>query len=99
MPNFNVLIQPEAEVDLDEAYEYLEEQKSGLGTDLLAQFVDILEILESNPHLFQKIDGQKRRIVIPRFRYNVIFIIKDETVYIIAIFHGNRNPKKWKNRK
>ncbi len=31
MPSFNVIIQPEAEIDLDEAYEYFEQQKSGLG--------------------------------------------------------------------
>ena len=35
MADYNLIIQPEAEADLDEAYEYLEEQKTGLGFECL----------------------------------------------------------------
>ena len=47
MPAYNVIIQPEAELDLDGAFEYLESQKSTLGFDLLAEVVAILEILKT----------------------------------------------------
>ena len=96
---YNVIIQPQAELELDDAYNYYDEQKIGLGFDFLEQFVDVLEILENNPFLFQKIDGEKRRAFIRKFDYNVIFVIKGNEVFILAIMHGSRSPKRWSERK
>lgn len=45
MPSFNVIIQPEA--DLDEAYQYFEPKKSGLGIQLLEDLTEVIELLES----------------------------------------------------
>ena len=73
MAQYNVIIQPEAEQDLDDAFEYLESQQKGLGFQLLAELTDILEALESAPLLFQKVYGEKRRAVVKRFKYNVIY--------------------------
>lgn len=72
MPNYNVIIQPEAEQDLDEAYAYLEAQQPGLGFQLLADLTETLELLEENPLLFQKAYGEMRRTVVQRFGYNLI---------------------------
>ena len=99
MTPYNVIIQPEAEADLDDAFEYLEAQKSTLGFDLLAEVVTILEILEENPFLFQKVHGEMRRAVTRRFGYNVIYVVKEKEVFILAIMHGSRNPKRWQERK
>ncbi|MDF1867528.1 MAG: type II toxin-antitoxin system RelE/ParE family toxin [Saprospiraceae bacterium] len=99
MTPYTVIIQPEAEADLDDAFEYLEAQKPTLGFDLLAEVVTILEILEGNPFIFQKVHGEMRRAVTRRFGYNVIFLIKQKEVFILAIMHGSRNPKRWKKRK
>lgn len=98
MPNYSVIIQPEAELDLDEAFEYLEDQQAGLGFDLLAAFVDVIDVLEGNPLLFQKVYGEKRRAVIQRFHYNVIYIVLNQEVYILAVMHGSRDPRGWERR-
>lgn len=95
MPTFSIIIQPEAELDLDDAHLYLEDQKAGLGFDLLAEISDILEILESNPFLFQKTYGDKRRAMIKRFDYNIIYMIREQRVFILAIIHGMRDSKRW----
>ncbi|MEZ4995200.1 MAG: type II toxin-antitoxin system RelE/ParE family toxin [Saprospiraceae bacterium] len=99
MPSFNVIIQPEAEADLDEAYQYFEQQKSRLGFQLLEDLTEVLELLENNPLLFQKVYGEKRRAVIRRFGYNVIYKVVDADVYVLAIMDGSRDPRKWKGRK
>lgn len=99
MANYTVIIQPEAEFDLDEAHEYLESRKKGLGFGLLEEITDLLTILEDNPFVFQKVHKEKRRAVAKRFGYNLIFVIKKKEVYILAIIHGSRNPRKWKDRK
>ena len=98
MLKYTVIIQPEAEADLDEAFEYLQNIQKDLGFDLLANFTDIISYLEDNPLMFQTVFENKRRAVIERFKYNVIYKIKGETVYILAIIHGKKNPKWWQKR-
>ncbi len=99
MPSYYVIIQPEAEHDLDDAYEYLETQKQTLGFDLLAEVATILEILEDNPYLYQKVSGEIRRAVTRRFGYNILYLIEGTEVFIMAIMHGNRDPRRWEKRK
>ncbi len=98
MPPYLVILQPEAEADLDEAFEYLERQRTGLGFDLLAAIADVITVLEETPFVFQKIQGEKRRMVIQRFQYNLIYKVIGSNVYILAILHGSRNPKRWEDR-
>jgi plasmid stabilization system protein ParE len=98
MSNYSVIIQPEAEKDLDEAYAYLEEQQADLGFQLLADITEILELLEDNPLLFQKVYRENRRAVVQRFGYNLIYKVKEMEVYILAIIHGSRNPESWQKR-
>lgn len=99
MAGYHVIIQPEAEQDLDEAYAYLEGQRTGLGFDLLADLTEVIELLEQNPFLFPKVLGEKRRAVVQRFGYNLIFKIVEGDVFILAIMHGSRDPRRWEGRK
>ena len=99
MAKYTVIIQPEAEADLDEAFEYLENIKPNLGFGLLAEVSDIIGLLEDNPYLFQIIEGQKRRVVVKRFKYNLFYKIKGDYVYILAILHGGKSSKWWKTRR
>ncbi len=52
MPAYRVIIQPEAEQDLDDAFAYHEAQPSGSGFQLLADLSESLKLLEENPLLF-----------------------------------------------
>jgi hypothetical protein len=51
MEPYSVIIQPEAETDLDEAFHYLEEQQNGLGFQFLEAITNLVLILEENPLL------------------------------------------------
>lgn len=97
--NYQVIIQPEAEIELDDAYDYLNGVRPNLGFDLLELVADVVEQLETNPHQFQKVYQEKRRAVIQRFQYNVIYKIIEQEVFILAIIHGSRNPERWQSRR
>ncbi|MEM9888921.1 MAG: type II toxin-antitoxin system RelE/ParE family toxin [Bacteroidota bacterium] len=96
--NYDVIIQPEAEEEIDEAYEYLNATRNNLGFDFLALLTEIIEKLEANPFQFQKIQSEKRRAVIKRFKYNVIYRVIDDEVFILAVIHGSRDPRRWHDR-
>lgn len=39
-----------------------------------------------------------RRALLRRFPYALFFVIEDEVIFVIACFHGNRDPLQWQNR-
>lgn len=82
---------------MDEANAYLEAQQASLGLQLLADLTEILELLEVPPS-FQKIYGEKRRAVVQRFGYTLIYKVVNSDVYVLAIMHGRRDPKSWQDR-
>ncbi|MEM1326358.1 MAG: type II toxin-antitoxin system RelE/ParE family toxin [Bacteroidota bacterium] len=96
--NFQVIIQPEAEDEIDDAFHYLDSIRTGLGFDFLALLSEVIGRLEDNPFQYQKILGEKRRAVIQKFKYSVIYLINNDEVFILAVIHGSRHPRKWKTR-
>lgn len=97
--SYLTIIQPEAELDLDEGFEYFKTQNTELAFDFLEEITKILELLESNPFLFQKAKGEKRKVRIKRFNYSLIYKIKGKEVFILAVIHGKSNPRTWENRR
>ena len=77
-----------------------EEQKVGLGIDLLSEVENILRNIQQNPNLgtAYKIEGI-RRYTIKRFPYLIFYTELEEVIWIIAIAHGKRKPDYWQERK
>lgn len=95
----NIVIKPLAELDLEEAVQWHEEQKEKLGEEFLFEFRDALRIVARSPLGFRKRLKNIRAFVLKRFQYNVYYIVTDETLFVIAVIHQKRNPKIWKKRK
>ena len=96
--SYSIIVQAEAREDLREAYEYYESQKIGLGNAFIIAFRNRATQIEENPFLFQKIYNSKRRAVIEKFGYNIIYEIEEPSVRISAVMHGSRAPRRWKGR-
>lgn len=67
MSSYTVIVQPEAEQDLDQAYNYLEQQAEELGFDVLAEAAQVIELLEEMPLLFPKMYRDLRQAVVGPF--------------------------------
>jgi len=39
-----------------------------------------------------------RRALLQRFPYQVLFLLEEDTITVVAVFHGARNPKQWQDR-
>ena len=98
MKKFNLIIQPEAESELDGAFDYLESKQVTLGFDLLAEVADTIYIIQENPFLFQKVELNIRRAVTRKFKYNISYVVKDLDIYVLAIQHESRNTKNFLDR-
>jgi hypothetical protein len=66
---YKIVIRPEAEADILEAYSWYERQEVGLGEDLVEIIDEALSDLAKRPVSFSVLLGITRRMVLRRFPY------------------------------
>ncbi len=98
MSNKQVIVRPEAESDIKDAYEWYEAQRKGLGENFLLCIEEALSRASRNPAMYSVIHKEVRRILIHRFPFGVFFIEGEEDISVLAVLHARRNPKTWKGR-
>ena len=81
-----LIIEPEAEADIADAYDWYEKQRPGLGSDFELCLEDSLQRIQQNHRLFSKIHRNVRRILIHRFPYSILYIEKTNKIIVIAVF-------------
>jgi plasmid stabilization system protein ParE len=91
--NHSVSIRENAEADIEEAAGWYERQCKGLGNDFLDEVILSLETITDNPYLFAEVHRQTRRVMIHYYR------IKGNSIVIVAVMHGSRDPNQWRKRK
>lgn len=98
---YNIEITEAAEGDLDAAVTYYIEQNT---PETAIRFLDLYEKVEEEiadrPLSFPVIDssGLRRARFPSTFDCSVLFILKEDTAYIIAVFMESRNPGSWEGR-
>ena len=93
-----VILDPEAQDEFDEGYDYYENQRTGLGELFADAIQGILEQIVHNPELHRKVFGDIRRAVIKGFPYCVYYREETSRIRVLAVFHARRNPKIWQSR-
>ncbi|MCL1471803.1 type II toxin-antitoxin system RelE/ParE family toxin [Argonema antarcticum] len=96
--NYKLQIQPEAELDLTEAYRWYEERSQGLGSEFLTAVDSYLFLIQSNPLAYPVVYEQAHRALLRKFPYGIFYLIEDDTIVVIACFHAKRDPQSLQNR-
>tara|TARA_B100000315_G_scaffold57471_1_gene51752 strand:- start:992 stop:1471 length:480 start_codon:yes stop_codon:yes gene_type:complete len=78
---YKVILRPKAELDLEDAYDWYENQLKGLGADLLAKVDDSLNIIKESPKIFPIIHKNIRRALIHRFPYGIFLLHRQRFDY------------------
>ena len=94
----HVVIRPEAEADLAEAFAWYEERRPGLGDRFLLSVEAVLAAIERYPESFPVVYAQVRRALLRRFPYGVFYTVKESAVVVLAVFHCAREPRRWQER-
>lgn len=90
---FKVITLRSAEMDVETAIEWYEEQKSSLGSKFYDEFLICLSKLVESPHHYGYAFKQFRQLILPTFPYKIMFLITGNEVAVHAVFHTSRNPK------
>jgi plasmid stabilization system protein ParE len=95
---YQLLIQPEAEADLDEAYRWYERQRPGLGREFIEYVEAVFDRISERPELHAVVYRTVRQTLVRRFPYVVCYVFEEKRVDVLAVFHGQRDPASWKLR-
>ena len=94
-----VIVSPEAEADLTQAYQWYDEQVEGLGSEFLLCVEACIQSIARSPKIYQKVHKNIRRALVRRFPYGIFFIKQADHIRVVAVFHAHRDPTIWRNRK
>lgn len=95
---YRLIIRPEAEAELAEAFDWYECRVPGLGADFLVAVDEAIDSLLSHPLQHPVIYRTIRRALLRRFPYQVLYLVEAEAISIIAFFHAARDPEQWQER-
>jgi plasmid stabilization system protein ParE len=93
-----LVVTPEAEQDVADAYGWYEGRRFGLGEEFFGCVDACLQSVVRNPELHQVVRGTYRRALVRRFPYAVFYEYGNEIVTVYCIVHTARNADKWRGR-
>ncbi len=80
------------------AAEWYELEQVGLAAQFLEEVDEVLAEIQEFPERFSMVAKDARRARCKRFPFGVFYVIRSECVYIFAIAHLNRSPRRWAKR-
>jgi toxin ParE1/3/4 len=89
---------PAAKADLFEAADYYEKRKSGLGTEFLEEVTRCLGVIRQAPERLAARRYGVRKWGLDRFPYAIVFLVRENTLVIVAVAHWRRRPSYWRRR-
>ena len=93
-----IIIRPEAESDLQEAYAWYEGQSKGLGAEFILCVDAALSLIQRSPELYAQVHKNIRRVLTRRFPHGIFYIAEVDKIIVLAVLHVKRNPRHWKKR-
>lgn len=97
----NYSLHPEAEGDLRQAAEFYRDRAGNrLSQSFLGEFEQSISILLQHRGLGSPWRGRgRRRYLMKRFPYSLVYTVSGEEIRILAVAHHSRRPGYWRGRK
>ena len=93
-----VTLSEEAQGDFDEATDWHEQQKPGLGSEFVERVHETLTAIGATPKAHQIRHKRTRRASVRVFRYGVFYRVYRDKIVVTAIVHDRRDPSTWMQR-
>ena len=84
-----------AELDLAEAYAWYEARSEGLGEAFLRAASACFARISSSPESFPEVENRVRRARLRRFPYGVYYVVRDDAIDVLAVYHSRRRPRRF----
>jgi len=84
-----------AERDVDEAYAWYESRTAGLGEAFLRAVDACLARISRHPETYAIQHDRVRRARLHRFPYGVFYVIREDFIDVLSVYHGRRRPSRF----
>jgi hypothetical protein len=87
-----------ARLELLDAIRYYNRQRPGLGEEFFEEVEQLITAILANPLRWAPDARGRRRALMRRFPYKLIYRLRERDVYLIAAAHNKRAPGYWESR-
>jgi hypothetical protein len=94
----SLIVLPEAELEFEESVIHYESKESGLGVRFRNEVALVVDWIEQNPDVPRLRPKGYRRVNLRIFQHYVAYVIRGNTIWIVAIAHAHRRPEFWLKR-
>lgn len=96
--NLPVILRRQARREFDEAADWYEAHRVGLGAKLTDAVQQVFDAASANPRRYPRAFGEVREGVVHGFPYCVYYQEEAGSIVVIAVFHMSRDPSIWQSR-
>lgn len=96
--SYEIIVRPEAALEVQAAFDWYEEKSEGLGLEFLRAADACLAVIKRNPLASSTIYQEIRRALLRKFPDALFYITKEERIIVLACFHVKRTPVDWMRR-
>ena len=93
-----LIVNPPAELDIDDAATWYESRVVGLGVRFLEAVDASFDSIAMSPAQYPVVHRDVQRILLRGFPYAVFFVVREDIVRVIACMHTRRHPRRWQRR-
>jgi toxin ParE1/3/4 len=96
--SLRVVFRIAAQREFEKAVSWYNDQREGLGEEFLQEIENVVAGAAAHPERYPIVTGDVRRAVARRFPYSVFFRTRADTLVVLVVFHGRRDPEVWRRR-
>ena len=89
---------PRALSEIADAAAWYEAEKHGLAGEFLSEFNASIERLLEYPNAWPLVGRRTRRLQLKRFPYGIVYQVRDDEIFVVAVGHLHRRPGYWEER-
>lgn len=96
--NLVFVFHPGAADDYEEAFAWYFARGPALASGFEREVDRCLRLIAEAPLRWPKFDAERRRMVVRKFPYSIVYEIFDDQIVVLAVAHGRRRPNYWRAR-
>ena len=93
-----LIFHPDIQNEIKENYQWYKSKSHELAEDFITELESALRIIKEIPDTWPVISLNFRRYLLHRFPFGVIYQVKKDAIFIVAVMHLSRKPDYWMKR-
>ena len=95
---YELIFHTEANKEILESEQWYFKRSKKAHKAFINSFIFAIDLVQKDPFAFPIVYDNKRRVILTKFPFSVIYTISNKTIFVLSIFHHSRNPFIWKER-